>query len=157
MILVWLIMNPDVNYFDGVEVDFIFADKLGIDIKTVLILIVLFSGLAYALHEGHRDMKSLGKIEIFITGVDVHYEGEEPKTYEFKDVNNFTIRRRSTWQHESRDDNYLKKFGSLIAFDTQNEVHSFEFLIESKEHNVAFERMVDALRNERVDFLYTSV
>ncbi|OAV45161.1 hypothetical protein [Lewinella sp. 4G2] len=156
-VLVWLLIGAPASWFSNQGADFIWADKLGLDVIHLLIALVVTVGIAYALHEGHRDVRSLGTLDIYQDKLRVHYDGHPSKEFLYTDVTNLTIRRRSSWQHEGRKENYLVEFGSVVEFHTIHDTYSFEFHLPSETKNKEFEAMIHTLQQRRVKFLYTSV
>lgn len=87
-------------------------ERLGIDPWYVIASIVVLCGFAYATHQAHLTPKILGEIVLNGSSISVKRTGGETRVFKYGDLEDLAIRRRSSWQHEVLDDNYLVTFGT---------------------------------------------
>jgi hypothetical protein len=96
-----------------------------------------------------------GILKIFVDKIEI--QNNESNAYTFDQLTNFEIQRGSTYHYTHQIDNVLIKVNNFVRFTVNKEAHEYEFYIDSKDKNKAFESMIDSLQKNRVKLHYTSI
>lgn len=121
----------------------------------ILGLIFVFGLLTIILYYYSRP-KVIGKLDISDTEIVGGLEGDL-HSIPLSEIDYLQINRGATWHYSYQTNNELVKTNNRILIARSNEKLDYEFLIESKDHNKAFEQMIVHLRQHVNNFSYKSI
>ena len=93
-------------------------------------------------------MISEGEIEI---------EKEAINIFNISEIENLEIQRGATYHYTHQYDNELIDFNNFLRFTKNGKSYEYEFCIDSKAKNEAFENMIYSLQKNRTKLYYTSI
>ena len=102
-----------------------------------------------------RIKKPLGTLKIFDDKIEI--QEKSAHTYDFNQLSNFEIQRGSTYHYTHQTGNEIVKVSNYLRFNNNGESKEYEFLIDSKKKNAAFESMIYTLLKNRIKLYYTSI
>lgn len=96
-----------------------------------------------------------GTLRVFDDKIEIQKNSSH--VYFYNQLSDFEIQRGSTFHYSHQIDNELIKVNNYIRFNVEGEANEFEFLIDSKKKNSAFESMINILQRNQIKLHYTSI
>lgn len=119
-------------------------------IFTYSLLVIAIVFYIYSIKKNHQ-----GKIKVFDDRIEI--QNNSSHIYYYNQITDFEIQRGSTYHYSHQIDNDLIKVNNYIRFNIEEESKEFEFLIDSKKKNAAFEDFINSLQNNQIKLHYTSI
>ena len=96
-----------------------------------------------------------GTLKIFDDKIEI--QNNSSNVYYYNQFTEFEIQRGSTYHYTHQTGNELVKVSNYLRFNTNGESKEYEFRIDSKKKNAAFESMINTLIKNRIKLYYTSI
>lgn len=120
---------------------------------TIFIILLIIAGIVLNFYLERKIVK--GYMKIFENQILI--ENGTTININLDNIENFEIQRGSTYHYTHQVGNEIIKLGNYIRFKNNNESKEYEFIIDSKKKNAAFESMIQTLQKNRIKLHYTSI
>lgn len=131
-------------------------EHLGVNPAYFLLFFVTIIVASELLIQFSQKYKWLGTLRVLKDGLVLEL-GNESRYYRFEQLAGLTFERGATFHYLYQDRSYLTRFDNWVSFTREDVAMKYEFLIDSEDNNLAFERMIHTLRRGRVKFKYLSI